>query len=410
VSDLVESSSQLERLAACAASGALPQTRTVTPWSERGRVVHAFLERARTVGREDALVDVPEEYRSLCEAIDLDALPKGTWAAEVALALNVYAGTVRELGRGADRADLYASVDPLTEIPGTLDAVAVSFDAVLVPDWKTGWAPIAPPARNHQLRFNALLAARAFDRWHAVVEIVRIREDGSVHRQRAELDAFELVVVQQEVRAVHEKVQAARALYAEKGEAALQPVEGPWCRYCPAYPHCPSKKTLALRVAAGDEDDAAQLELLTDEVVARVWVRIQEARAFLGHVEQRMREYAYGRPVHLGPAGKPGIWLGRIEKPGNELLDGRTAWAVLAEMRGQKIADEVVEVYCSKKAVEQAVRKTLDKAKKEKISKATESVIDEIRRRPGGVTRKPSSTVGEYPGPAPVQQLEEGEG
>ncbi len=402
---IAASSSQLERLAACPASGALPQVRSVTPWSERGRVVHRYLEQVRTVGSEAALVEVPDEYRALCEAIDLEALPKGTWAAEVALAFNVETGEVRELGRGGEREDLYADVDPLVEIPGVLDGVGVSFDAVFVPDWKTGWAPVAPPERNHQLRFNALLAARAFDRHQAVVELVRIREDGSVHRQRAELDAFELVLVRDEVRAIHATVQEARGRYLEEGEAALQPVEGPWCRYCPAFAHCAAKKSLLVEALQTDDDVVdGHLASLTDEKVAAGWKMIRRARELLGRVEQTLREYAYARPVYLGD----GLWLGRIEKAGNEQLDGRIAWAVVAEQRGQKIADQVLEPYMSKKAVEMAVRKTL--AEGERISKTTQALIEEIRRR-GGVSRKPTTTIGEYEAPAPVErQLEEGEG
>lgn len=399
---VTESSSQLERLAACAASGALPQIRSVSPWSERGRVVHRFLEQVRTLGREAALVDVDDEHRPLCEAIDLDALPKGTWTAELALAWNVYTGEVRQLGAGGDRDDAYSTVDPLTEIPGTLDGCGLSVSEVFVPDWKTGWSPVAPPAKNKQLRFNALLAAREYGRHSAVIELVRIREDGKVIRQRAELDAFELVVVEQEARVIHDRVMAARAAYLEKGDAGVEPVEGPWCRYCPAYPICPAKTRLALAIAGGDAADEQQLaEGLTDEKVRTIWPRLKAARALLARVEEAVRGYTYARPVYLGEE----TWLGRVDKPGNEQLDGRIAWAVLAEMRGRKVADEEVEIYVSKKAVETAVRRTL--AKGEKISHATKAVIEAVRDR-GGTSRKPTSTIAEYPGPAPAGRLPEG--
>lgn len=384
-----ESASQLERLSKCPSSAAMPQIQTSTKWSTRGTAVHHYIEVARTKGRDAALEAVDEEHHELCSVIDLEALPEGVFAAEVAFAYDVATGEARELGRGRERQ--YGPLGPF-EIPGTADAVAVSMDAVFVPDWKTGWSEVQPPERNKQLRFLALAAARAYRRDTALVEVVRIREDGSAWRLGAKLDEFDLAVIAAELRDLHFTIEARRAQFA-RGEE-LEVHEGAWCRYCPAYVYCPAKTRLIRELGTGN-DPAAQIarldprRALDQEQLAHAWRKLKVAKGVLGRIEAGLREHAKRHPIPLGD----NAYLGLQEVTGNELLDGRIAWRVVAEQRGREVADEVVEHKMTKKAIDKAVRKTLKQG--EKIKHANESILTAIRNA-GGASRKSSRKVVEF--------------
>src|SRR5690606_12850245 len=124
----------------------------------RGQAIHAFLEAAAKVGREDALLEVSDEYRMVCESIDLEALPplEGL-SPEVALAYVPETGDSIALDGVEGRE--YGSL-PAGAIPGTADLIGLlDDDAVFIGDYKTGWT--APRAETSmQIRMYALMAAR----------------------------------------------------------------------------------------------------------------------------------------------------------------------------------------------------------------------------------------------------------
>lgn len=397
---ITESASQLERLARCPASAALPQVQTTTEYSSRGSVVHRYLELARSAGRESALdaigAEVGEDDATyeLCAAIDLEALPEGVFAAEVAFAVDAATGQARELGRGVDRD--YSDMRPF-EIPGTADAVAVSMDAVFVPDWKTGWSEVQPPSRNRQLRFLALAAARTYDRDHALVEVVRIREDGSVYRQRAELDSFDLQLVAAELRELHFDVERARAKVA-RGEG-VEVHEGSWCRYCPAYVYCPAKTRLVRELVAPGNDPVEQIAALDLrspldlEVAGHAYRKVRAAEALVKRIKSALHDLAARHPFPIAETEDEVTYYGLQEVDGKETLDGQIAWRVLAELRGREIADEVVKRVMTKKAIDTAVRRTL--RPREKIKAGNEEVLEAIRAA-GGASKPRGRKVVEY--------------
>jgi hypothetical protein len=344
--------SEAQRLAICIGGAVLPRAGRRTAGATAGSVRHRYLERVNAVGREAALAEVEEPWRSVLEAVNLDGLglADGSLASEVAFAWDWERDTARELGRGTDRD--YAEVGD-TEIPGTVDAVGlVGDDAVYVGDYKSEFLHVPPPRDNLQLRLYALMAARAYGRSRAVVEIVRPRRDEPAWRERAELDAFDLVMIADDARALAERVMAARAAFAAGIEPRL--VTGEHCRYCPSVTHCPEQTTLIRRLAS--EDGAALEErffdALSPETAARAWHRVQAARQLLERLEGALETYALHNPIDLGD--------GRIygSTTQNSLsLNGAALWQLVNERLGTERAWSAVEI----KAVQTRVKEMLGK-------------------------------------------------
>src|SRR5690606_3261920 len=107
-------------------------------------------------------------------------LPIGAkFRSEVAFAYDYVKGTAREI---PVRNRQYVGLAE-TEIPGTADVVAeIDESTVYVGDYKTGHRP--PKPDSMQLRAYALMAARTLGATEAVCEIVHVREDGTVWRER----------------------------------------------------------------------------------------------------------------------------------------------------------------------------------------------------------------------------------
>lgn len=364
--------SGLTRAIRCPGSMSLPQVQRETgPHAETGRQVHTFLETVATVGRDAALAGCTDERAaSICAALDLEALPLGdgtTWASEVAFAWDITSGAAREVGRNLSRG--YPMQDG--EAYGTADLVALSPDgsAVFVADVKTGRGWLPPPAESGQLRFLAYAACLAYGAESAEVAHLHVREDGTTWTQWATLDALELALVGEQLRELSRT--------AEAGTGAI--VEGPWCRYCPAFSSCPAKAALA---CASVEAPAT----LTPETAAAAWLRVKAVREVLDRVEEAVRAYALEAPVPLGN----GLVLAPAETSRDE-LDGAVVHAVLGKLYGPDVAHAAVELAASKKSVDRAVRMVAEaaKARGEKVTlKALSAQTLEAVRQAGGLTTR----------------------
>jgi PD-(D/E)XK nuclease superfamily protein len=343
--------SSLERSLRCPGWLALPHVNTTSPYAERGTAIHEYLEAIQ--GGADpaaALEAVPEEWRSICAAIDIDRLPKGL-AAEVAFAYDVESGKARELGRSLGRN--YTGLGP-TEIAGTLDVVGVSEDAVYVLDWKTGWTDVPLPASNFQLRVGGLAAARAYRKGLAVLELGRIKENGAVWKpEPAELDDFDLDAFAAEVRPVLARVRAAQEQAFERGGDPDVTV-GPWCKHCPAWQACPAQATLIARVASGADFDAFEaMKPMTKQTAGLAWAKAKE----IDRLNERLKAACHAALDELGELELPsGMLLRTVLAEGNEQLDGRVVYQVLREMHGQELAEAAIEIDASKASITRALK------------------------------------------------------
>jgi hypothetical protein len=367
--------SQLARVLRCPGSATLPHEDTSSEAAARGTAVHEFLELVPVLGRDESLALVAEEFRPVCEALDLRGLPIGL-AAEVTLAFDVSTGQARELGRGLRRDYSGASS---TEIVGTADVLGVGPDAVFVADWKTGW-DVEAPATNPQVRFLAMAAARAYGRTRAVAEIIRLREAGPPWRERAELDVFDLDEVAVQMRALAARVEA--------DEVAFN--QGPWCKRCPSFAHCPAKIALLRRLADGTETHEMELMLpLTAEMASVAYRRWKLAKELLRRVEAALHEFASHQPIAIGE----GRWFGELLTEGTEQLDGDVVWEVLRRRFDRDVADQAVTRTATKARLREVLRARQSKPRS--LAKTERAVLAEIRNR-GGAIRPVRRVITEY--------------
>lgn len=328
--------SALDRIEQCPASEVLPHI--IEPSSsdaQRGNIIHDYLQAVAEHGAEEALARVDPEHRAMCAAIDLDQLPARDVAAEVAFAWVPETGEAVELGRGLGRD---YSKAPEGAICGTADAVAlIGDDAVYVGDYKTGHRP--PRVEDLlAIRFYALCAARVYGRDRAIVEVLRIAEDGTTWPDRLELDALDLAEVEERIR---------RALDAVAASDGKTVHPGDHCRYCPAYRTCPATLAVARELSVSD----AHLPELTPETAPAAFARVKEIEKVLAVVKKELSEYAKLHPFAT-PAGKtygPRPWSVRS-------VDAALAFEVLAESYGSTVAEAAIPRSATLSGIERALK------------------------------------------------------
>lgn len=148
------------------------------------------------------------------------------WVSEIGFAYDPETGRARTLEMKHERD--YSQAKP-HEICGTADFVVPADDKpAWVGDYKTGrgWVPDARD--NMQLRGLALMLAREEGVSTVRASVVRVSEIGCYAPEPAVFDAFELDVIEDELRGIHEK----RRL------GVYDPNPGEHCRFCPHKSAC----------------------------------------------------------------------------------------------------------------------------------------------------------------------------
>lgn len=394
---IIATGSQLDRIARCPASGALPQVVTAEsddPSPERGTAIHRFLERVPVVGRDAALEETPEQWRSACAVVDLGALAAQlALSHEVAIAYDWRRDTARILAPVTPRA---YEIDPHCEIPFTVDVIGADTERRIayVGDYKGPHAWLPLPGDSYQLAIAAVAVARLYCATSACVEYVRIRDDGSVHKQSGTLDAIGLDDAAARIADLVSGLPDLRS----RIEAGHSPdvVEGRWCRYCPSRQHCPAKTALIRRVL--HTEPAPYTQPLDQASAAELARKIAVARAALKGADAALYAYAKLTPVLLEtePDGTE-HWLGEWTRPGNEVLDGPIAHRVLAEIYGGEAANAAVEMTTTKSAITDAIRSAMPRD--EKITHHTKRAFDAIRAAGGASNPTTTTTVEHTVGP-----------
>ncbi len=376
--------SSIERVTRCPASAVLPQVQTTTEYAERGTAIHQFLADAKRLGRDEALEQVPAgEWRDVCAAIDVERLPC-MMLAEASYWYDPATDTAGFLGAGLNRD--YAKA-PAGAICGTADAVGQDDSTMLVADYKTGWGDVTAAAINPQLRFLALCVARAYPNIEdVIVEVIRIRPDGSTWSDRATLDALELDATAAEIRKLVKSVaEAAEVVHLGRTPNVNETSS---CKYCPAAASCPARTSL-IRIAAGGGDVAASFLTggLSSGQVGAAWVLAEQLDA----VAKELKRRCHGALEEFGEVPTPrGTVLRKVITPGNERIDGAAAAKLLAEMFGPAAVEACAELDVSKKSLGAGLRKLHGKA-----GASNERAFLERLRRNGGISRKPSERVEE---------------
>lgn len=298
--------SGLDRASACAGSTVLPQHRHASPDSDWGTVVHRFIDRAATVGRERALGEIDDhEDQAKCAAIDLDAIPAGA-ESEVAFAYDPE----------SDRAERLVLDEPRGypddgRIYGTADRVGVLADrgAVYVADFKTG--KMGRRARwSMQLRCLALAASRVAGLDEAHVAMLYLRHDGTWFTDRAELDSLDLDETQKQLREIQAAEREAWRVVALGGLPQLVP--GIHCEHCGAAPECPAQSRQQQALVARAPADLVQW--LADMPEAQAGALVEQA-IVVAKLAERVREAANARVIDSGDLPLPsGRLLTRVSR------------------------------------------------------------------------------------------------
>lgn len=265
------SASGLERWLACAFSRTAPQVKMESsPAAAEGTAIHAFLDQiARGVPRDEALTQVPEEYRPRCALIDTDKVPRGDVLTEQAYAYSLKTGharaiDVRDRGYPGEERVVYGTAD-LVKPPGGGEPAEVW-------DYKTGMGALKPPGEAEQLLFFALCLGDIYGP-PVRVGCVRVGPMGGLYPESATVDAFDLAVFRKRLE---------RSFDPSAERLAL---EGAWCQYCPSWDWCPPKTAL-LRLMAqlrhGDAGEVTSAQAASDAYALRKemasWMRRVEAR------------------------------------------------------------------------------------------------------------------------------------
>ena len=288
--------SALPRVFVCLLSAILPHTRKVFAggWATLGTAIHNFLARVGALGYEEALGEVPKEFREACAKIDVSKLPAcrpEQYAFEVAYRWNPSEGSARELGRGLAR--YYPPGRSDLEIDGTCDVVGLTEDEVIIRDWKSGWARLGSPSLNPQLLGYACAACATYKRSRASVGFI-FPVGGDPRFVTASVDAMDLGAFSAEVSEVLERIRSA-------DPTKVQPVESEHCKYCPAFQSCQAKQGLARALVAEVERTEAVAGLTVETAPAFLnW--LERAEEVLATMRASVNEFSIGSPIP-GPDG-----------------------------------------------------------------------------------------------------------
>lgn len=391
----IPTGSQMDRIAHCPASAALPQVRDANDNKarDRGTAMHKFLERVALAGREIALTEVDDEHRPFCAGIDITALTMQlSLSPEFALAYDWRNDTARALQPVEHRA---YEVDESSEIPLTIDVAGVGHRTVYAGDFKSGYGWLPEPSQSMQLGLGALALARLHRARSARVEYMRVRDDGSVYRFAAVVDSFGLEAT---ANRVSKTMRVVEELHVSVAAGTIpNVVEGPWCGYCPARHFCPAKTALVRSVL--DAKPVSLREALTPANVSSAYLMLRRAKEGFSLLEKAIHAYVrdgeVSTPGHVSPTAIPlgpdpdgsMRFFGMFDRLGNEKLDGSKTYEVLAKRYGADVATKAVEMETTKKAIEDVVRANLKPD--EKIGATREAIVEEIRALGGSKRGKP---------------------
>ncbi len=256
--------------------------------AEKGTAIHAFLEAVLDgVDPDEALPEHPEA-RAVCEKIDpreVCEVAGENPSTETPLGWDPATGEAREAPRAtAERRD-YSAL-PEGWVAGTADAVSDEGDAVRVTDWKTGSYEVSDPGENPQLLFLGLAAARSRGKDRAILQVVRVNEDGTLRARTAELRPDDLALVEASLVAVLGRVEKS-----QDGVPELRP--GRHCRFCPALYRCPA---VAGEAQALLEDPSEELDPAS---AARAWESLAALEAALKRAREALSLYVAARGGNL---------------------------------------------------------------------------------------------------------------
>ncbi|HEY5309350.1 MAG TPA: PD-(D/E)XK nuclease family protein, partial [Casimicrobiaceae bacterium] len=320
------SASKVGLAAHCTAAFVLPHTEENHAGQDEGSERHEELEADVQAGW------IPPQL--------LERWPDSVWLSEVAFAYDAVSGAAQSLGVGINRA--YGDLLPHM-IPGTADLIGRHGSRLIIGERKSHDPTIERAAKNAQLHALAVMACRTYGEDSCTIFLWH--EDRQLDVM--DVDALDLAQYAAELRLVQQRVEEAQAI------GRIDPKPGSWCRYCPAFQHCPAQKALVRQVGNGEL--ALQIESLvpmrTPEEATRAYGILEDLKMLTKRVSGIVFAYGAQTPIQLGD----GKVFGAREKEGNDKLDGEIVYAVVREAFGQEKADAAVTRSATKKRLKETL-------------------------------------------------------
>jgi hypothetical protein len=192
-------------------------------------------------------------------------------------------------------------------------------------------------------------------------------------------------------------------LGALKGSTSnLQPNEGEWCRYCPAFASCPSKRALFSEAIAGPVPvTTPTIAELTPELASAAWRRLDLIEMLTKRARSILRQYAAENPFPTSSGQVLGKKVCRKEVVVPELLEQSLSPEFGPEVAAAVAADALTQkVDCTKNKLKAALRvhalPTLDNPKKRGAIKELENRAFGAIRKANGFSVKVSTPVIEH--------------
>lgn len=339
-----------------------------------GTEVHAAIEGVLT--KRDVKLstdDGMDLFREWMQWWNTSPLAANQWKAEVAYAYDVQRDAARLIGENVGRGyEVSAS-----EIPGTIDALALDDEHAHVVDWKTtsGFGPGPADAENNwQLRLYALMVARAHRVDSVTIHVVRITTNGVTSTSHT-LDSLELDAVAHEVQRLVKSVPTAL------------PQSGSHCHRCRAVAVCPTTSR-----AMTDITPPAPIQLeINDDNAGSLLMKLRQVQAACEQLEGALKLYAANKNeegIRL-PSGKRWVRVGVDRESINLNGDANAQGIAIISMAGAEKALEP-KISVSKAGIERELKAQGLKGKE--LKQKLDNVMSELRA--AGATR--TTTVDSY--------------
>jgi hypothetical protein len=317
------SASNAEAFVKCGASHVLAQSDKHNDYMYRGTEGHeplAALVNGRVPNASDRGMDMISRFpwaKVLGGVTDLEA--------EVAYAVNVKTRTVRRIGREIGRE--YGKLERY-EIPTTLDVQGEKDTRAFLRDWKFGVS-----SSWWQLLVQCMAVAYdvagnpAFLEVDAGFVFIDGETQGEEYRQDTRVVPLEEIdQAADDMVAAWDRVEKMVADLA-RGEP-IKTTEGEWCRYCGAYPHCPSKWKLARAMIGHTVESGSVVAAMTAEEQGVLWTILQEKKKQIDAALDTIKGSVAAGPIPL-PNGKQ---LVTLRMKGASRLDKSAVMGLLDEL------------------------------------------------------------------------------
>ncbi len=327
------SASNAEAFVRCTASHVLPQHEHYSELSENGTDGHALI--AALISKEpNAAAKLAKRYPNLGFKLQEMTQGVGFLTAETAYVVDVQKRTSVYLGKniGRDYAGKLGRELAEYEVGTSLDMQGLRDGVWWIRDTKFG-----THSSWWQLYIQAMAVlwqdAGAVDAASAQVDAGFIhileQEDGTiVTDDTAILYLMDLDDRADEMMTAFGRAKSLeRQLEAGTSPADLKVVEGAWCKYCAAFPHCPAKWKLAKSML--ELDVVGHIAALSPEQCGAAWLKLKEIeKNIIGKTKDALRQRM---AVEGGFPLENGKQLRVIQVNGRASLDREATMALLNE-------------------------------------------------------------------------------